>query len=345
MRPAPRHRLVLLAGLLAAAPASAETCGIDHLFADDFQISTTTPAIDSMPGVLTSPGIATSITGASPLSIAIDYPTAGTAIAGTQTAVTGTFAGPLNTGIVVNGSRAYISGNRFLAQISDVQAGGTTVTAVATTVLGATASASIPLTAGAPSPVMLSIDRAGGFFPLRVRYRFSIGSLPGGAIAYVGIDHTGDGIDDVVNPTNQNDLSYLMATPGLLRSRLTVRDVSNATYTSDAYAAASDPTLRGGMLCDVFGYMKQKLVLSPPDIATAAKMLQPSIRARFESAFTDEAAALPAYVTNLGSIVSGSVGQDYASYLVLRRNPDGSLSGFSLEMTQDDSGIWRISEM
>lgn len=48
---------------------------------------------------------------------------------------------------------------------------------------------------------------------------------------------------------------------------------------------------------------------------------------------------------NLGSIAAGAVGENFGSYLVVRQNPDQTLSGYHMEFAQDSAGVWRISDM
>lgn len=330
----------------AAGLVHAETCGIDSLFAHGFEVPAPGGDIDSTPGALHSPGIAQSIVGPPTFSVAITYPAPNATVSGLSTAVAGTISGPTNTGVVVNGVRAYVLGNQFLAAAVSVEAFGTALTATATKLTGETATATVNASGGAAPPVALIVGRAGGFAPLRAVFTYSIGTLPGNAtIQYVGLDYTADGTDDVVNPPLGASLAYVANQPGVYHARLTVKDSNNATYTADAYYAARSAPELGGMLCDVYGYMKQRLGQPTPDIPGALDAIHPNARDEYEGMFYAGSSSLPAYVANLGSIVAGVVTDDFGSYLVVRENPDQTLSGYHLEFSQDATGVWRISDM
>ena len=330
----------------ATAIVHAETCGIDSIFANGFEIPTSAGSVDSTPGALQSPGIAQSIVGPPTFSIAITYPTSGATVAGTSTAVAGTLSGPSNTGIVINGVQAYVLGNQFLAPSVPVGTSSTTLTATATKMTGETTTATSSATGGAAPPVSLAVGRAAGFAPLRAVFTYSIGTLPGNAtVQYVGLDYTADGTDDVVNPPLGTTLAYVANAAGSYHARLTVKDSNNATYTANAYYAVRNAAELSGMLCDVYGYMKQQLGQSAPDIPGALNAIHPNSRDDYQTMFNAGSANLPAYVANLGSIVAGTVSDNFVVYLVARQNPDQTLSGFHMEFSQDAAGVWRISDM
>lgn len=324
----------------------AETCGIDSIFANGFEVSAPGGNIDDTPGALQSPGIAQSIIGPPTFSIDITYPTPDAIVSGATTAVVGTITGPTNTGIVVNGIQAFVAGNQFLAATIAVDTSSTALTATATKLTGETATATVNATGAAAPPVSLVVGRAAGFAPLRAVFAYSIGALPsGGVVQYVGLDYTADGTDDIVNPPPGTALSYLVSQPGVYKARLTVRDNNDVTYTADAYYAARNAPELGGMLCDVYGYMKQRLGQASPDIPGALHAIHPNSRDEYQGMFNAGSSNLPAYVANLGSIAAGAIGNDFASYLVVRKKPDETLSGFHMELSQDETGVWRISDM
>ena len=334
-----------LALVVFAIPALAETCGIDTIFANGFEVPGAV-SLGNAPGALQSPGITQSIIGSGTFSVAISYPAPAATVPGLTTAVAGSFSGPTNTGIVINGVRAYVSGNQFLAPAVTVAAGGTSLTATATKLTGETTTATVNATSGATPPVSLTVGRAAGFAPLRAAFTYSIGGLPGNAaVQYVGLDYTADGTDDVVNPPLGASLAYVATQPGVYHARLTVHDSNNATYLADAYYVVRSAPELSGMLCDVYGYMKQRLGQASPDIPGALNAIHPNARDEYQGMFTGGSSNLPSYVANLGSVVAGTVSDNFVSYLVVRQNPDQTLSGYHIEFSQDAGGVWRISDM
>jgi hypothetical protein len=324
----------------------AETCGIDSIFANSFESVAPGGSVDGTPGALQSPGITQSIVGPPGFSIAITYPAPGSTIAGSSTAIVGTFNGPTNTGVVINGVRGYVVDNQFFAPAVPVDIAGTALDAIGTKLTGETATSTVNVIGGASVPVKLIVGRSAGFSPFRAVFTYSIGALPGGAgVQYIGIDYNADGTDDVVNPPLGTTLASIATISGVYHARLTVQDTNSVTYISDAYYAVRSASELSGMLCDVYGYMKQRLGQPSPDIPGALNAVLASARDEFEGMFTDGSGSLPSYVGNLGSIVSGAIGEDFGSYLVVRLNPDQTLSGYPMEFSQDATGVWRISDM
>lgn len=322
-----------------------ELCGIDSIFYNGFETSTGNPASTTAHGAILSPGVATSITGPS-LAVTITYPVNGATVNGPTTEVAGSFTGPTDTGITVNGVVAYVDGGKFLASAVPLQAGSNTINVAATTITGNTASASIGLTQGSASPdaVTLSVARPESYAPFLVNFTPNVGTLPGGAsVASLSIDYNGDGVDDVTNPSPGVTLTYLATQPNLYAARLTVTDSNNVTYTAYAHYMVEDLTRQSGMLCDVYGYMKQRL--NAQDSAGALTAIDPNAQDEYQALFTNNASALPAYVVNLGNIVDGYLTGNTATFIVVRQNVDQTLSGFHIEFSQSADGTWRIAGM
>lgn len=323
-----------------------ELCGIDDIFYNGFEVaSTANPATTSSRGAILSPGIATSIT-AGGLGVTVTYPSNGATVNGSTTEIAGTFTGPTDTGITVNGVVAYADGGKFLASAVPLQAGSNTINVAATTITGNTASTSISLTQGSatPSVVTLSIARPESFAPLLTSFTPNIGALPGGAtVQSVAIDYNGDGVDDVTNPSPGTALTYLATQPNLYAARLTVLDSNNVTYTAYVHYLTESLTRQSGMMCDVYGYMKQRLTAQ--DSTGALTAIDPSAQDEYQALFTNNASTLPAYVANLGNIVDGYLGGNTATFVVVRQNADQTLSGFHIEFSQSADGTWRIAGM
>lgn len=322
-----------------------ELCGIDSIFADGFETTTSNPATTSAPGAILSPGISISITGPT-LSVATTFPAAGATVNGPTVEIVGTFTGPTDTGITVNGVVATTDGGKFLASAVSLQSGANTINVAATTITGSTATTTLALTQNSVSPpvVMLNIARPSNFAPFNVHFTPVVGSLPGGAsVATLSIDYDGDGVNDVVNPTPGALLTYLATQPNLYTARLTVVDSNSITYTAYIHYLVQDSVRQSGMLCDVYGYLKQRLTAQ--DSTGALTAIDPNTQDEFQPLFTNNATTLPVYVATLGNIVDGYLTGRTAAFIVVRQNPDLTLSGYHMEYTQGADGTWRISAM
>ncbi|MGH8042945.1 MAG: hypothetical protein ACREPN_12995, partial [Rudaea sp.] len=233
-----------------------------------------------------------------------------------------------------------------LASAVPLQAGANTINVTATTITGNTASTSIGLTQGSGSPdvVTLSIARPVSYAPFLLSFTPVVGTLPGGAtVQTLSIDYNGDGTDDVVNPAPGTPLTYLATQPNLYAARLTVTDSNSVVYTAYVHYLVEDLTRQSGMLCDVYGYMKQRLTAQ--DSAGALTAIDPNAQDEYQDLFTNNASTLPAYVANLGNIVDGYLTGNTATFIVVRQNADQTLSGFHMEFSQSADGAWRIAGM
>src|SRR5262245_58125687 len=93
------------------------------------------------------------------LSIAIVDPANGASLAANRTNVRGTFHGPPNTGITVNGRLAYASGGKFMLNALPLVAGSNTITAIATGPAGQPAATTVTVSStGAVPDLLLTAD-------------------------------------------------------------------------------------------------------------------------------------------------------------------------------------------
>jgi FG-GAP repeat/IPT/TIG domain/Bacterial Ig-like domain (group 3) len=339
----PANHAVSSAGGATALPPGTEICGFDP--------KATYPAasgfvpIAQLPALVPSAGLITAITGTGTLSVDISTPQANATIAGNTVDVVGTFVGPTNTGITVNGVVAYTQGGKFLAQAVPLKAGANVLNVVATTLTGVTATNSLHVNqGGTASPV--SIDIAGpsstGFAPAAILFHYSIGSLSG--VRSVSLDYDGNGLIDwtgtsLANAPNQ--LTY--SRPGLFKVVLTVVDLGGSVYTAQRQILIEDLVMTRSTLCDVYGYLKDRL--NAQDATGAASAYQPLVRSQYQAQFAAIGTGMPAMVPMLGAIGYGYVAPGYAELTLVRDNADQTRSGFPLRMTLGSDGVWRISEM
>ncbi len=105
------------------------------------------------------------VTLASGVSVSVDNPTNGAAVPTDRILVMGTFEGPLNTGITVNGQIAQTYGQRFFANNVALLPGENTVTIIATTLEGAKREQTLTITSTAPAK--FGIERARALISMR----------------------------------------------------------------------------------------------------------------------------------------------------------------------------------
>jgi len=331
--------------LICGVAHSQEVCGIDSIFYNGFE--TTGPALNTYPGALHSPGTATSIDGGT-LSVSITSPSSGSTVDGSTVEVVGTYAGPTDIGITVNGAVAYVQNGTFVAPAVPVVSGSNSLMATAAKLSGTTASsAAVSISGSGNAPaITLGAPRLLGLAPFTVGFTPNIGTLPAGrTVSSVAIDYNGDGIDDYTGPSFSGaTLSYTFTAPGVYKARFRATDNMSTVYTVFRSVVIQDVAVQRGMLCDVYGYMRQNLIAN--DTIDAALALQTDIRAPFQSVWSSFGSNLPAAAQALGIIADGLLLGNSAQFTLIRkRASDGKTSGHPLLFSMGADGLWRIDSM
>jgi hypothetical protein len=300
--------------------------------------------ITQLSGAVYTPGIAQDITGDGNLSVVISYPAANALIADMTVDVVGTFVGPTNTGITVNGIVASTVNGQFLVSGVPLTTGSNTLTITATTLPGAQATTSrVVNQGGSVSPLSLTVDSstgASGFLPKTVTFDVAVA----GAIQSIAIDTDGDGTYDYTAASLESlPTSFIYSRSGAYPVTLKAVDNSGNTYHVTRWVLIQDHAATRNMLCDIYGYLKDRLMAQ--DAAAASHTYQPYMQGQYQSLFIALGANMPSAAVALGTVANGFIGHGYAEMTLIRDNSNLSRNGFPLRMTQGIDGVWRISEM
>ncbi len=332
--------------ILAAPPTGAkEMCGIDAVTIDSFESPSFVP-IDQLPGVVLSPGLNRSIIGSGSLSFTVESPSAGATTAESSVDVLGTFSGPANTGITINGVVGQTSHGQFLVANVPLAPGSNSLAITATVLSGTTATGTLSVTrAGTAAPVALQVTSAYGLAPATLTFEPVIGTLPENAtVQSMALDADGDGTYDfsatapAVLPTI---ITYPQ--PGRYNAALRVTDSNGIDYVAHRAVMVGDLAAHRGMLCDVYGYLKDRL--NAHEATNASNAYHGIVRDQYQSLFTTLGSRMPDAASNLGFITKGFIGPGFAELTLVRDNTDQTRSGYPLRLTQGSDGVWRISEM
>jgi hypothetical protein len=334
-----------VSGAGGAMPTGVEVCGFNP--SNTLQDPPGFVGLGSLTGSIPSAGVVTDIVGSYPLAVEVSAPIDGYITGESNVDVVGTYVGPMNTGIAING----VTGNvmpdgTFLVPRVPLEPGSNVLDVEATTLPGATASTSITVVRqGTPNPVSIDTDFQGGLAPASVMFHYGVGPLPnGGVIQSIGVDYTNDGSVDATAADLAEIPNYISFNlPGIYTLRLIVTDTNNVTYTAFRSVLVQDLTTQRSVLCDVYGYLKDRLNAQDAQGASLAysDVARDQHLALFEALGTD----MPSIVSQLGTIGNGHIGQGYAELDVLRDNADQTRSSYPLRMARGADGVWRISEM
>jgi hypothetical protein len=215
-------------------------------------------------------------------TVDITFPTANATVSTATTDVVGTYTGDLNTGIVVNGIRAYAQNGQFLAPSVPLVEGASSLQATATTLDGQTGTDAISVTRSGLPALELKANVQKGLAPFRVRFAADASSIPG-VVESVSVDFNGDATPDYTSPTLGALPSYTYAAPGLFVAQITVTSVGGQTTTAQRRVFIADIAEHRARLCTVFAHMRQGLAAN--DVPSTVLALSSQLRPRFTTFF------------------------------------------------------------
>jgi len=350
----------MLLCLATIPPASAqEVCGLssvqfDALIGDGFEslaapaaASSAVVAIPPSGGKARAPGRAglgrplghaeRILTGVAP-TIAILTPVAGASLPGRAFEARGTFTGPLNTGVTVNGVAARTFGNLWVSTGLRPPAGSFVIDAVAHGFDGQSAAASRTVDLGSAEPALeLRPAAPGDLAPATIGFR--LGFPFGALLTNLRIDFDGDGFDDYSGPLATAPTSFLYANPGFYTARAQA-DVDGNPTTAEATVVIADVVANRLRACAVYGELRAALTAN--DLEATLLTFIPHQREALRPFFTALGDNRPVFATRLGTIANGYIGMDGANLRVLRIEA-GQPVAYPFEAVADEEGVWRIN--
>lgn len=270
------------------------------------------------------------------LRVTITTPVDGTEVQAGLLVVRGTVeAGGEEVGVLVNSIPGAVQGTAFAALIP-VTPETTTLTAMATTATGMTASHSVAITvtsASTPTTMLLANPQS-GVAPLTVSFSL-FGASPG---ATISIDFDGNGTVDLTGPGLDGQV-FTYPRPGLYFPTATITDAQGHQVTTHALIQVYDRAALDASLQAKWSAMKE--ALRGGDIGKALDSIALSDRAGYLPLLT----ALGPQLSNIGRILTDispvSFDGNRAEYQMVRIDNGIRISHFIL-FVKDGDGIWRL---
>jgi hypothetical protein len=272
------------------------------------------------------------------VAITITEPTAGASVPSGPLLVRGTVAGGgAEIGVSVNGIAAARQGSAFAALVA-VTGPSVTLTAVATTDAGRTASHAVTASVSEPGGSALEIRAtpATGGAPLTTSFSLQGGLVP----ARVELDFDGDGRMDFDGPTLEGQ-RFTYPAPGLFFPRVRVVDAQGAVFTATTLVDVLDPAALDLLLQARWTALRE--ALGRADVPAAVSQFAEASQDAYRDQLTAlaGAGALPQIAADLGAITPVRV-LDRAAEYELRAVQRGTAYSFHVLFVLDTDGIWRL---
>ena len=295
-----------------------------------------------------SPGsyITAEVTGAViplPAAITLDItsPSDGTTLSRPDVSVEGTISNTsgAETGVVVNGIIAGVSGGHFAANDIPLTEGQNTITVTATGSNGATAAKSITVNAAVTDNfIKLTSYPDSGVAPLTVTLRVN------GSFSTTNPLITSTGPGSVDNPVSDNpdEYKYSITTEGLYTFAATVTGPDGNTYTDGIKIPVLSRTQIDTLLRTKWAGLKN--ALTERNIPAALTLFRPISRSRYLTKFNLLTDKLPAIVAAQTDLILDSIEGDFAFY-ELKTLENGSAFSYRVIFSREpSSGLWLIEE-
>jgi len=314
-----------------------DTAGIQRIPAEDFAGDVRPREGNGTPPALPDLGAFEALFTIPGFTVTITEPAGGATVAEGDLLVRGTIqGGGAEVGVTVNEVIAAVDGNTFAALVP-VNPATTTLTAVATTPIGASATSTITLTVTPTDPnliLRLQASPASGVAPLTVTFSVVGGPVP----TAIDLDLQGDGSVDFSGPSlDGQTFTYLQ--PGLFVPTVRVTVANGNQFIARTVLQVLDQAALDALLQAKWTGMKD--ALRAGDIPGALTRIAFRSRSRYDEAFRAIAAQLPNIDTILTNAMLVEVRNGVATYQATRTDA-GVDKVFDIRVVVDGDGIWRI---
>lgn len=277
-----------------------------------------------------------------PIKVTITSPQQGSSLTTDHVLVTGTYKGPPNTGITVNGVVAETVGEQFYANQVPLTAGSNLLTATATTPAGAIATHSVTVTStGQPPQFQITADPQSGIAPLKTGYTVTNNGTA--SISKIEADYDGNGAVDYTTTNPNTPLEYTYTAPGVYQAKITVTDSQNTRYSQTLAIVVYDAAQMDQKFTALWSGLND--ALKAKDTAKALKYLNAQAQAKYGPVFTALLPHMPEIIASYSPPQRVEISSDIGEYAI-NRTVNGQNQIFLIYFKRDeDDGIWRLDSM
>ena len=277
---------------------------------------------------------------AAALGLTVIAPPDGSTVNESHVGVSGTFQGPANVGITVNGTAAQKIGNTYCTGDVSLETGSNQLDVVATAQDGASITQTLTVNSSGGSLVEIKADAEAGYAPHTVT--FSLSDNTGTTLATIEYDVDGDGVTDYTTTDPAATFQHTYTSPGCYTATVMVTDTTSAIYSSAWTIAVTQADRQMAMLRSVYYQLLDDL--RSGDIPAAVRAFTVTSQERFESLFTAMQPTLSTIADSLGTVTRTQIGGDIGE-IIVKREKSGVPYVYTVNFIRSESGLWRIEDM
>mgnify|MGYP000238684870 CR=1 FL=1 len=273
------------------------------------------------------------------LTLTLLSPVSGTVVSDDQMLVSGTFQGPLNTGITVNGVVAAIYNNQFYANVP-LNPGTNTLTVIATTADGTSVTKTVDVTSSGAQPITVTAEPKNGVAPLQTG--FTVTNNTANVLTKIEADFDNNGVIDFTTLDANTPIEFTYTTPGVYPAKFTMTDSLNNAHAQTVLVTVQDAAQMDQLFKANWDGMNSALIAK--DKVKALQYLNKGAQAKYESVFDVLLPYFPEIVASYSPLQRVSISEDIGEYAT-NRTINGVDSIFFIYFLKDGDGVWRLDSM
>ncbi len=273
------------------------------------------------------------------VSVIIDSPADGATITGLDVNVSGTVINTAGaeTGVVVNGMVATVSGSRFVVNHVPLQEGANTLTVTATDANGLTSTATRSVTAQAGHYLRIVPNVESGTAPLDISLRLD-GSF---TIANPSVSITGPVSVSLVPGTEQSEFSATIAVEGTYTITASAVGPDGQTYSNTATITVVSQSQTDTILQEKWKVLVDGLAAE--NVTNALSVIHSKARSTYQAMITALGGQLQSIAASQRQFNIISVNNRRAKYELIT-NENGTLYSYEVLFIREGNGLWALYE-
>ena len=245
------------------------------------------------------------------ISVSVTSPLSGETVNSDSLIVNGTFQGPANMGVTINGQVAATQDNGFYATVP-LDLGDNTLIVTATTPDGQTATDTVMVNSSGVATVRVEASPGGGVAPLPVTFKLT--NNTGHQLQSISVDYDGDGTDDFTATNANSAFAFTYNTQGVYQAVFDSLDDQGASHIANVQVIVKDAAQMDVLFNSVWDGMKTALAAN--DQSKALDYLNQQAKEKYGPVFIKLAPHMPAIVSTFSPLQRVSISEHIGEYAV-----------------------------